>query len=136
MKTCTKCGETKDYSGFSKHKNKKDGYTSNCKKCVTAAFKEWKKNNPEGTREAQLKHYYGINLAEYNSMLESQKGVCAICYKPEVGKALAVDHCHRTGQVRGLLCYMCNTSLGKMEDSPDRLRRAAAYLEEFLNDKS
>jgi hypothetical protein len=64
----------------------------------------------------------------YKILLEKQRGVCAICERaPE--NYLDEDHNHRTGQIRGLLCRSCNTALGKLGDSPARLRRAAYYLE-------
>lgn len=136
MKTCKNCGETKSLSSFNKATKSKDGKQAYCAICANKKNVEWNSKNVERKKGTHLKRTYGIDLYEYHAMLKEQQGVCAICYKPEIDKDLAVDHCHRTGQVRGLLCYMCNTSLGKMEDSPDRLRRAAAYLEGFLNDKS
>lgn len=63
-------------------------------------------------------------------MLDDQGGVCAICSKEDAaGKRLAVDHCHETGKVRGLLCLKCNTVLGKMNDEVNLLKKAIAYLE-------
>jgi hypothetical protein len=63
-------------------------------------------------------------------MLEQQNGVCAICHgNCTTWKALSVDHDHRTGKVRGLLCQTCNTGIGALDDSPDLLRRALEYLE-------
>ena len=134
IKKCSTCKEEKDFSAFGKNKNGKHGLAFDCKSCASNWSKKYRADNPKKYRDSKLKTDYGISLEQYNIMLEKQKGVCSICYKPEVGKALAVDHCHRTLVVRGLLCQKCNTSLGKMEDSPDRLRRAAAYLEEFIND--
>ena len=72
-------------------------------------------------------------MIEYEKISESQKGLCKICRKSkdENGKTkknLAVDHCHETGKVRGLLCMICNTGLGKFNDDPDILERAIKYL--------
>lgn len=76
-----------------------------------------------------LKMKYGITLAQYESMAAAQCGVCAICGNAEEdGRALAVDHDHATGEIRGLLCGGCNLGLGNMGDSPDRLRAAIEYL--------
>ena len=66
-------------------------------------------------------------------MVEAQQGVCRICLQPPTGgknssARLNVDHDHQTGLVRGLLCTNCNTAIGLMKDSPDRLRAAAMYL--------
>jgi Recombination endonuclease VII len=80
-------------------------------------------------RKHRLRCVYGISLEEYDAMLDSQGGVCAICKKkPDEGKALFVDHCHVTGRVRGLLCGKCNSVLAFGNDNPDILRAAIAYL--------
>lgn len=81
-------------------------------------------------RMKRLRATYGLRPGDYERMLEEQEGVCAICRNPEpAGKwRLAVDHCHMTGVVRGLLCQMCNQGLGRFSDDPARLERAAAYL--------
>lgn len=63
-------------------------------------------------------------------MLEKQKGVCAICFLPPLEIRLAVDHCHKTGKIRGLLCTACNNALGCMLDSVYLLGSAIAYLQE------
>lgn len=82
-------------------------------------------------RQYFLKWRYGITLEDYALMLAEQGGVCAICGKePDKARVLDVDHCHDTKTVRGLLCRSCNLVLGKMNDDPDLLRRAADYLEE------
>lgn len=65
-------------------------------------------------------------------MLAEQRNVCAICKLPNVSdKAFAVDHCHKTGQVRGLLCSRCNLGLGLFQDDEETLREAARYVERF-----
>jgi hypothetical protein len=85
------------------------------------------------TRAVALK--YEITEAEYLAMATMQAGGCAICGRKSIGgksqriKYLSVDHCHSTGQVRGLLCHSCNTGLGMFGDSPERMRLAIAYLE-------
>ena len=70
---------------------------------------------------------YGLSFDEYRAMLARQGGACAICRK-QAREALAVDHCHVTGKVRGLLCFRCNVMLGLCADNPDRLRAVTAYL--------
>lgn len=62
-------------------------------------------------------------------MLIEQEGLCAICRQPSDGRRLDIDHDHKTDRVRGLLCRKCNLSIGKFEDDPNMLRRAAEYLE-------
>jgi hypothetical protein len=71
-----------------------------------------------------------ISLEEFNRMLLEQKSVCAICKKPETtGKDFAVDHCHSTGKIRGLLCVKCNIGIGFFNDDEWLMRDAADYLE-------
>lgn len=91
--------------------------------------------NPAASRGADLRKSFGIGLAEYQVMHDTQEGKCVICGEAETmergGKVrwLAVDHDHATGTVRDLLCSGCNAALGQMQDSPARLRAAATYLE-------
>ncbi|WP_347878324.1 endonuclease VII domain-containing protein [Streptomyces sp. KS 21] len=59
-------------------------------------------------------------------MVAAQGGLCCICLK---APAVHVDHCHETGRVRGVLCFNCNSAIGKLGDDPDILRRAISYLE-------
>ena len=79
--------------------------------------------------DATLMRKYGISSATYNELLRKQNGVCAICHCHQRYQSLAVDHCHKTGKVRGLLCVNCNRGLGKFFDSPLRMRNAAEYIE-------
>ena len=69
-----------------------------------------------------------MTVEQYESILESQHGVCAICRNPESGRALAVDHDHTSGGVRSLLCSKCNTAIGLLQDSPELADRVANYL--------
>ena len=81
------------------------------------------------SRAVQLQSKYGITEEIYEKILATQKGVCAICGNHQRYKRLAVDHSHKTGQVRGLLCENCNRGIGRFFDSPFRLRKAADYLD-------
>ena len=81
-------------------------------------------------RECRLRRLYDLTLVEYDAILSTQGGGCAICgAAPKQNRRLAVDHDHDTGRVRGLLCDACNPGLGRFRDSPDLLRRAIAYIE-------
>jgi hypothetical protein len=94
--------------------------------------KDKKKNN-------YLTRKYGLTLEEFQTLHGNQHGVCAICGEPEKvlesrtkkAKSLSVDHCHITGKVRGLLCYECNTGIGKLKDSTSLMRKAIEYLERY-----
>ena len=105
------------------------------------AMKEFRANNPEYFRNKDLVRKFGITLEQYDAMLEEQNGVCAICGNKNTvidnrtGKVrmLAVDHCHRSGHVRKLLCQQCNQGLGNFRDSPRLLRAAADYLTPINN---
>jgi len=101
----------------------------------------WKKNNPEKValieRRRNLKRLYGLSLQDYEQLLKEQNFKCALCDKTHeqekvVGKNLAVDHCHKTGQVRGLLCNDCNRNLIRHRPL-EVFRKAVIYLERFEN---
>lgn len=88
----------------------------------------------ETQRHYGLKRYYGIDLAKYQEMLLAQNGVCAICSKPETSvvngkiKPLAVDHCHNSERIRGLLCARCNQAIGLLGEDVNILSNAIEYL--------
>lgn len=90
--------------------------------------KQWRANNADRIRSLHLATTYGMLKDEYDAMFLAQSGACKICNNVST-RNLCVDHCHATGQVRGLLCVKCNASLGNMNDSPVLLRRAAEYIE-------
>jgi len=82
--------------------------------------------------DANLKHVFGITLAQYTEMLARQRGACAICGATSPGPRnarFAVDHDHATGKVRGLLCSPCNLAIGMFRDDADLIDQAAAYLD-------
>lgn len=86
----------------------------------------------EKQKNRSLRNKYGITLGDYNIMLERQKHVCAICGSPATvdQRAFHVDHCHKTGKIRGILCNGCNAGLGHFKDDPSVLLRAATYIKE------
>lgn len=98
--------------------------------------KRWRAQNPERTKELRLLARFGIDTTYYDELLAAQNGACAICGRPEwridkrtlKPRALAVDHCHDTGRVRGLLCFSCNVAIGFFENSPEFAEAAAQYL--------
>jgi len=101
-------------------------------------MRAWRAANLERSNALMRKRLlstFGLTPADYDRLLVEQNGVCAICRQPETARhgktlrSLAVDHCHTTNRVRGLLCQACNLSLGKMQDDPLRLRAAADYVE-------
>ena len=93
-----------------------------------------KKRYEEKERKERLKKY-GLTIGDYNELFEQQNGVCSICGLPETKKSfgkhvrrLSIDHCHKTGKVRGLLCNQCNVALGNFNDDIDVMSSAISYL--------
>ena len=105
--------------------------------------REYRDKTFKRRKSTKLNNKYGISIEEYDDLFEKQKGLCAICGKPEsavdprTGRymSLAVDHDHITGKIRGLLCAAHNRGVGFFQDSPESLRKAADYLENNSKDK-
>jgi len=137
-KICTLCKELKTLACFSKA-GRKDSLRSDCKKCNAKKYKQWKEKNRtaylRGATNAGLKIKYGITLEEYEQMLKNQNQCCKICKSKKPGrkgvKRFAVDHCHKTNKVRGLLCMSCNTAIGLLNENPVLFDAAKQYLEEY-----
>lgn len=95
----------------------------------------YRKMTPVQEKSRALRDSFNLSLDDYNEMLESQKGKCAICNQPEAQmrngklKALAVDHNHKSGSIRGLLCSDCNTGIGKLKEDKNILLSAVRYLD-------
>ena|ERR1035437_9212165 len=98
-----------------------------CKECSRLR----RVNGRAHTRDLAYKRDFGITLDEYNKLFAQQNGLCRGCFIHQSAekRAFAVDHDHKNGKVRGLLCGNCNVSLGNAKDSPAILRRLADYLE-------
>ena len=140
-KKCTKCLKNKPLKDFHRHKRGHRIYRQSlCKECNHSYAANWYKRHPQKykqkTRNGNLKRNHGIIDDTFLEMLKKQLGTCAICRKPETLKDkngnvrfLAIDHDHKTGRIRGLLCAACNLMLGKAYDNPLVLRAAADYLE-------
>jgi len=140
MKTCTVCKETKDLSHYYNNKRTKDGKSYRCKQCDTAARKKWSDSNPirssYSARNRRLKYVYGVDIEWYEKQMKLQNNCCAICGTNSNNTSgerkdwnFAVDHCHDTGKVRGLLCNQCNRALGLFKDDAALLEKAKQYLD-------
>ena len=88
-----------------------------------------KKHWSDESRNDRLQRQYSITEQQYDAIFKKQEGKCAICNCHQHYQRLCVDHDHKTGMVRGLLCTNCNRGLGRFFDSNLRLRNAAAYIE-------
>ena len=98
-----------------------------CKVCLAAQKREYYKNNPDKAKHRNLKTIYGITKDRFTEMSEAQGHACACCGRVA---PLNVDHCHSTGQVRGLLCTNCNFALGHFKDSVEVIQKAIDYLKQ------
>lgn len=121
-KVCTGCGTLTEFTGFHKQASSPDGLANYCMKC-----------KKRSSRSNYLKHRYKMTEDNYHEMIEDQAGNCAICGSPDetISANLAVDHCHTSKAVRGLLCSNCNTGLGLLGDSIQILTGAIRYLDKF-----
>jgi hypothetical protein len=122
---CSKCRVWKQPTLFSKNKNQTTGLNYACKECMAVHTRKW-----------NLPAKYNINSEQFQKMLVDQNNSCASCETPFVanGKRMSrphVDHNHKTGQVRGLLCGLCNMAAGKLKDSSDQAQRLANYLKKW-----
>jgi len=129
-KTCMTCGKEKLATDFYVRNKVSMVRHSECKICTGERVKNRHKENPERTRNNDLKRNYGITLDEHTQMYEEQNGVCAVCKEPGDGrwKKLCVDHDHKTGKVRQLLCRNCNMVLGQVNDNPNLLSDMILYI--------
>lgn len=106
-----------------------------CGKCANEYQNEYRRRRyseddeyREKQKAIQRRRNYGISDELYAELLGRQDGLCALCGGSPSKRALHVDHDHKTGMVRGLLCHWCNTALGAFRDDPKILRRAIEYL--------
>lgn len=137
MKICYICKKEKSYELFYNRLASKDGKMSRCKDCdrIERRKRRWKPKNesPESYRNRRLKARFGITIQDYDRMNEEQKGLCAICHKPQrtsgFHEKLLVDHCHTKNKVRQLLCMPCNAALGLFKEDIVILQSAINYLE-------
>lgn len=157
MKQCTICKILKQDTEYHKNKQKPDGLESRCKICrsninkinkeknskkqheyylknkdkILTRNKIWSNNNPDKVKNQKLKYAYGITLLEFNQKLKKQNNFCKICNKSLLNldsKKIHVDHDHKTGRVRGILCHKCNSLLGLCNDNKIVLENAISYL--------
>ena len=141
MKHCSKCNTEKPSSDFHVDRTSADGRYSQCRLCKTAYHREYIRANPRKSAHNNLKYLlkrnYGITPKDRERLYERCGLQCEICAHPlarpspkgQVAYAASIDHSHLTGAVRGVLCSNCNKALGMLQDDPNVVRMAAAYLE-------
>ncbi len=136
-----------------RHKNPYDAIYVKCKKCHVENVRNYQRKNPTKILEWEEKRKnsehrkktirvrnlkkFGLTLEKYEEKLLNQNGLCAICKQPETAirnnklKNLAVDHCHKKNQIRGLLCGKCNPLIGYANDDINILYNAIEYLQQY-----
>jgi len=136
-KICIRCKKEKRITEFMKVNRNRDGRSATCKLCKKAGRKEYRakpdviKKTAVYNKEYKLLINYGISIKDKNSIVEKQGGKCAICGNKLIDSKnkTCVDHNHKTGEIRGILCNCCNRGLGLFKDSKQNLINAADYLE-------
>lgn len=125
-KYCARCAEIKPQGDFGGNRSSRDGLTTYCRPCHSIVARENKIKKYGSERNYLLRYRYGITEDDFERMLARQGGLCAIC---RTVPGVFVDHCHQTGQVRGVLCFNCNNGLGHFGDNTVLLELAALYLD-------
>lgn len=128
---CSRCKKKKSFDDFHKSNTEASGRKSACKDCLNKVSRKYiRKIDPIVRRNRHLLRNYGITLKEFNNLLKIQRGRCCICVCL-LNKASRphIDHSHKTGEVRGILCQNCNHLLGNAKDNIKILLAAIRYLE-------
>ena len=141
-KTCPSCDTKKPKRDFRFQHANSDGLNKHCNHCLSEGKrykKKRKKASYEQNRKYNLKRSFGITPDDFNNMLEAQGGGCAICgdKNPDPAKkshkhGFVVDHCHKSGHVRSVLCHKCNKAIGLMKDDPTIAQNASNYLSAWM----
>lgn len=147
MRKCLTCNESgKRFYNYEHEKKctdcmkirRKESYKAN-REYVLKRVSRYRKGNPDKIKHTKLKQAYGISFEEYQTMVQKQNGVCVVCERPEKVRwkgrltKLAVDHDHKTGKVRGLLCQRCNRALGLLDEDRHSVKRLFAYIVKHKN---
>lgn len=136
MRTCKECKRTLDDEQFGKNRFMCDGRLNTCKRCVSGYMREYRKEHKDEIaarkRECAIRNTYGLSIEDVGRIFENQGSSCAICGRDvPTGRGWQIDHDHKTGRVRGILCHRCNTALGMAKDNPDLLQQAMDYLRKY-----
>jgi len=136
MKICNKCLKIKPFTEFYVGSAYKDGYRPTCKACVSLYYKKRNATADQKAknREWSIKRKYQISQEDYDSLLITQSDACKICGSTSSRRGdqpLVVDHCHQTGEVRGLLCHPCNVAIGLLGENISTLQSAINYLSTY-----
>lgn len=133
---CRECGAGASREWYSRNKDRvavrtKEYNKRNRERIRGIANKYHKKfpdKRPKWARTAYIKREYGIKDEQYKQLLQSQYGICAICCLLSPNGHFDIDHCHKSGKIRGLLCRKCNTGIGLLGENVENLTRAIEYI--------
>lgn len=119
LKKCSRCKIEKTLDKYHKHVGRKLGVTEYCKDCRNIKM---------------VSKRFNITEKQLVDLQNKQELKCAICqeHKSTFKKGLSVDHCHKTGKIRGMLCSNCNNGLGRFHDSIEKMEKAIKYLKENI----
>ena len=154
LRYCAQCHELKARESFSLNHRTPDGLQSRCKACISIYGRQYRQANPDlilqrnrkyresdpvkvaaYMRRKNLERDYGLTVEQFDLLLESQGGVCAICGQiatvDKGGRGWHVDHRHSDGKIRGVLCRECNWAIGHLHENIQRCLSAAHYLEKW-----
>ena len=143
---CGRCGLEKDPEEFNLARTTTRDRQYWCRECARRFAREriweWRQSldptiRARYDRSSNLMRLYGLTLDQYDALVAQQDGVCAICGELPAkgrGRRLVVDHDHETGEIRGLLCGLCNVALGYLREDPKLFDRAKAYLNQNSSD--
>lgn len=127
---CPGCKKSKPKNQFDRNRSSSTGRSTYCKSCSAKRRKEtYNRDGGASWRDYRYRKLYGITFEQYSRILKRQRGVCAICKRKVKTRKLALDHCHKTGKVRGVLCTRCNSMIAFAEDNPLILESAIRYLQ-------
>jgi len=145
-KVCSKCKKEKPFSDFYNKSCTKDGKNSQCRQCrlnyvhtnrdaILKTRRKYNNKNRDILRRKGAARWHGMTLEEYDSFFAVRNHRCEVCglsgeesYKL-LNKTLDIDHCHETGENKGLLCGLCNPASGMLKDNPDLAFKLWKYLE-------
>lgn len=134
MKRCSKCYTLRHTDDYHKDASRLDGRSYVCKQCHNERSRLYSKSHENERESYRIEYHYGINTDELFDMLLSQDGKCATCQcsitleRKHTNRA-HIDHDHRTGKVRELLCKECNKALGLIKEDKDTLMNMIAYID-------
>lgn len=130
---CTKCRTSRALSEFRVDKARKSGINPICKSCSKEYRKLLLLKDPQYDRKSNLKRRSGMTPEWYKRLFDHSDGKCWICLTPQkdLKRALSVDHDHKNGKIRGLLCVHCNLGIGSMKESPQIMYAAVYYINHF-----